>query len=379
VLRIVIDARSVSDKKSGIGNTTEALIRHLVPLADDMQFTLLKHPARTKPIVEHERVREIVHRGETKSIHTVLGRGISQRIGAADLYHSPADIVPFGLSCPYVVTLHDLMWVEAPELASAFAPVRIVNGAWYAAHFARSARGARRIIAISQATADAIQRVYPQHSEKVRVVHHGIEPERYSRERAGPRSVLDEVLPSGAEFSLIVGQGSPYKNQPMMIRAFVEAMGSRSDHKLVLVRRFSRVDREMQELLRRPDVARVVVPISQVTDEILFALYRHARMLLFVSRYEGFGLPALEAMAFGLPVLASTSPAVLEVTGNAALHADPENLHDIADKIRRLDHDEPLRQKLIVAGTARVHDFTWERAARKTLDVYREAAAGPTG
>jgi glycosyltransferase involved in cell wall biosynthesis len=210
-------------------------------------------------------------------------------------------------------------------------------------------------------------------------VHHGIEPERYSREQGGPRDLLDEILPSGAQFSLIVGQGSPYKNQPTMIRAFVEAMGSRTDHKLVLVRRFSRVDREMQQLLARPEVARVVVPVSHVTDQILFALYRHARMLLFVSRYEGFGLPALEAMAFGLPVLGSTSPAVLEVTGDAALHADPENQRDIADKIRRLDQDEPLRQRLIEAGTARVHEFTWERAARQTLDVYREAAVRPTG
>jgi glycosyltransferase involved in cell wall biosynthesis len=379
VPRIVIDARSVSDKKSGIGNTTEALIRHLVPLAEDMDFTLLRHPSAKRPLIEHPRVRELVHRGETKSVHTVLGRGLARRLGACDLYHSPADIVPIGLSCPYVVTLHDLMWVEAPELASAFLPVRVVNGLWYRANFARSARGAERIIAISRATADAIQRVYPRQATKVRVVHHGIEPERYSRDKAGPRSLLDEILPSGARFSLVVGQGSPYKNQPAMIRAFAQAMGNRTDHKLVLVRRFSRVDREMKELLRRPDVARVVVPVSHVTDEILFALYRHARMLLFVSRYEGFGLPALEAMAFGLPVLGSTSPAVLEVTGDAALHADPESERDIVDKIRRLDEDEPLRQRLIAAGTARVREFTWERAARQTLDVYREVLAGRTG
>lgn len=379
MLRIVIDARSVTDKKSGIGNTTEALIRHMLPLADDMEFTLLRHPSATRPIVEHPRAREIVYRGETKSIHTVLGRGLARRLGAADLYHSPADIVPFGLTCPYVVTLHDLMWVEAPELASAFLPVRLVNGLWYRGNFARSARGARRIIAISQATADAIGRVYPRQAAKVRVVHHGIEPERYSRERAGPRSLLDEIVPSGARFSLVVGQGSPYKNQPAMIRAFAQAMGSRTDHKLVLVRRFSRVDREMRELLRRPDIARVVVPVSHVTDEVLFALYRHARMLLFVSRYEGFGLPALEAMAFGLPVLASTSPAVLEVTGDAALHADPDSERDIVDKIRRLDEDEPLRQRLIFAGSARVREFTWQRAAQQTLDVYREAVAGRTG
>ncbi len=380
VLRIAIDARSVSEKKSGIGNTTEALIRHLAPLAEDIELTLLRHPSAIEPLVDQKNVREIVIRGETKSVHTVLGRGIARRIGEQDLYHSPADIVPFGLTCPYVVTLHDLMWVEAPRLASAFVPVRIANGAWYAAHFWRAARGSRRIIAISQATADAIARVYPRYAHKVRVVRHGIELERYSADRGGPRSLLDPILPRDLRFSLIVGQGSPYKNQPAMVRAFVQAMGSRTDHKLVLVRRFSRVDREMRDLLRRPEVARLVIPVPHVTDEILFTLYRHARMLLFASLYEGFGLPALEAMAFGLPVVASTAPAVLEVTADGALHADPKDEDDLRDKIQKLDDDDELRQRLIEAGRARARELTWQRAARETLDVYREAlSTGATG
>ena len=377
-LRIAVDARTVTDKKSGIGNTLDALIRHVVPLADDIRWLLLRHPDAKLPIIEHERVSEVAFRGETKSPYT-LALGLAHRFGDFDLYHSPADVVPLRLGCPFVVTIHDLMWLEAPELASAFLPVRMANGIWYRATMGYSMRNAQRIIAISHATGDAIARVLPREAHKLRVIHHGLEPERYHPERAGPRSLLDPYLPRGVRYSLIVGQGSPYKNHPAMVRAFVEAMGTRDDHKLVLVRRFSRVDREMERLLARSDVARVVVTIPHVSDQILHALYRHARMLLFASLYEGFGLPALEAMAFGLPVLGSTAPAVLEVTGAAALHADPRSHRDLVDKIKQLDGDEALRNALIAAGQRRVGDFSWDRAARETLAVYREAIEAARG
>ncbi len=375
MLRVVIDARTLSGRKSGIGNTLEALLRQMVPMAEGFRFLLLRHPDAKGPLIEHERAEELVFPGETKSPSTVFALGLGHRFAEWDLFHSPADIVPLGLGCPWVVTVHDLMWIEAPELASAFLPVRLVNGLWYRANFGRAIRGARRVIAISEATARAIGRVYPTEADKVRVVHHGFDPSRHDRSRGGPRDGLDAWLPPGVRYSLIVGQGSPYKNHPRMIRAFVAAMGTRSDHKLVLVRRFSRVDPEMTELLSRPEVQRLVVTIPHVTDEVLFTLYAHAQMLLFASLYEGFGLPAVEAMGFGLPVLASTAEAVREVTGDAALHADPYSHDDLVAKIRSLDSDAALRARLVEAGLRRAREFSWERAARATLDVYREAVS----
>lgn len=348
----------------------------MVPMADGFRFLLLRHPDAPRPLSVDDRVTERVFPGETKSPMTVFGLGFAHRFAEWDLFHSPADIVPRGLGCPWVVTIHDLMWIEAPRLASAFAPVRLANGLWYRANFGHAIRGARRVIAISEATARAIGRVYPAQSDKVRVIHHGFEASRYDRSRAGPRESLNAWLPPGVRYSLIVGQGSPYKNHPRMIRAFAAAMGGRTDHKLVLVRRFSRVDPEMAEVLSQPEVQRLVVTIPHVTDEILFALYAHAHMLLFASLYEGFGLPAVEAMGFGLAVLASTAEAVREVTGDAALHADPYDHADLVAKIRMLDSDLELRARLVAAGLRRAREFSWERAARATLDVYREAAAG---
>lgn len=371
--RIVIDARSVSGRKSGIGNYTEALIRHLVPLAPDFEFVILRHPQAQQPIVSSPRLREIAFTGETKSVHTLLMGRAHQGFEHCDLYHSPGDLIPLGLRCPWVVTVHDLMWIEAPKLASSFLPVRIANGLWYRFNYGHSVRGARAVIAISQTTADAISRVYPQHAFKTHVVHHGLDRQRYDAASAGPRSLLDSLVPPDCRYSLIVGQGSPYKNHIRMIEAFLEATRDDPSHRLVLVRRFSRVDIAMNRLLADARVKRKVVVLRHIPDETLLALYRHARMLLFVSLYEGFGLPALEAMAMGTAVLGSTFPAVREVTADAALLANPTDHNDIVGKIQLLDRDEALRAELIGRGKKRAAEFTWERCAAKTLEVYREA------
>jgi glycosyltransferase involved in cell wall biosynthesis len=374
VLRIVIDARSVVARRSGIGNYVESLIRHLVPMATDVQFLLLRHPSASAPIVVDDRVTELAFPGETKSVATVFRLGRTHDFADFDLYHSPADLVPLGLRCPFVVTIHDLMWLEAPRLASAFMPVRVANALWYRHNIARSIGRANAVISISHATAAAIERVFPDHFHKVSVVHHGMDTARYDASRAGPRSELERFIPGVKRYALIVGQGSPYKNHVGMVRAFVEATADEPDHKLVLVRRFSRIDREMSRLLQRADVAAKIVTVPFVPDDALLTLYRHATMLLFASHYEGFGLPALEAMAVGTPVLGSTAAAVQEITGDAALHADPANHADLVEKIRALTEDA-VRTRLAARGEQRVRAFSWHVCAERTLAVYRRAAA----
>lgn len=373
MLKVVVDARSVVAKRSGIGNYVEALLRHMVPLATDIEWLLLRHPGARAPIVDHPRVRELHFSGETKSMATVFALGARHSFAGYDLYHSPADLVPLGLACPYVVTIHDLMWIEAPQLASAFLPVRLANGLWYSTNLKRAVRGARALVAISQATVAAMARVFPGSEQKTTVIHHGLEPARFAREHAKDRAFLDAIVPPECSYSLIVGQGSPYKNHDGMLRAFVAATADRPDQKLVLVRRFARVDREMQQLLARPEVAAKVIRLEHVSDDVLLALYRHAQVLLFVSHYEGFGLPALEAMALGVPVLTSTAEAIVEVTGDAALHVHSRDHAAIVAAIRKLLADHELRAELSRRGPERARAFTWDRCARATLDVYRTA------
>ena len=131
---------------------------------------------------------------------------------------------------------------------------------------------------------------------------------------------------------------------------------------------------EIHRLLARPEVRDKVIVLPFVSDDVLLALYRHARILLCASHYEGFGMPSLEAMSLGTVVLGSTAVAVREITANAALHADPTNVADMARKIRQLDEDESLRTKLREAGSLRAREFSWDHCAQATLELYRAAA-----
>ena len=374
-MNVVIDARSADSPRSGIGNYTAHLLQEFQAQRGDVEITAIRRKGRVSPSVG-PRFGVVEYPGDTKSAWTLgLGRARARTFQEADLFHSPADLVPLGLDCPWVVTIHDLMWVQTPELCASARGERLVNAAWYRWHFGRAIRGARRVIAISRATADAIAQEYPSERDKVRVVHHGVDLDRYSPERAGPREDLDTLVPRDVSYSLVVGQGSPYKNHVRMIRAFVEATKDRPREKLVLVRRFSRSDREMLELFQRPEVKAKVIQVSFISDELLLTLYRHANALLFVSHAEGFGMPVLEAMAIGTPVLTSRAPALLEVTGTAALHASATDHGEMVEAMRRLSTDAELREKLRAAGLERAREFSWAACARATLDVYREAAS----
>lgn len=373
--RVVVDARSVSASKSGIGNYVEALLRHMIPLAPELSWLLLRHPSAEEPWSSDRAVRELRLPGATKSVATVTQVGRALRDVRFDLYHAPAELVPLGLGRPFVSTIHDLMWLEAPRLGSAFVPVRWANGLWYRANLRRAVHGSRVLIAVSAATRAALGRHFPDAVERTVVVHHGIEHERYTCPTLP--AYPEHLVPRGVDYALVVGQGSPYKNHDGMVRAYVEAMAGRVDHRLVLVRRFTRVDPAMGRLLRRPEVRQRVLTLPFVTDAELRALYAHAQMVLAVSHYEGFGLPALEAFAMGKPVLASTADAVVEVTGRAALQVPSTDHAAIVNAIRRLAHDAALREHLARAGRERAREFSWLATARATLDVYRRALNAP--
>jgi glycosyltransferase involved in cell wall biosynthesis len=128
----------------------------------------------------------------------------------------------------------------------------------------------------------------------------------------------------------------------------------------------------MRKLRSDPDVKNKVIFLPYVGDEKLRTLYRHAQMLLFISHYEGFGIPVFEAMAMGVPAITSKAPALMEITGEAALHAESRDLSDMTEKIRLLATDNGWRDKLITAGKKHVLHFTWSRCAAEMCDVYRK-------
>jgi glycosyltransferase involved in cell wall biosynthesis len=275
----------------------------------------------------------------------------------ADLLHLPAAVGPIRGGLRTVVTIHDLHVLHAPQ---DFRP-------WFR-HYAafvipRLARRADRVIAVSHATRiDVIERLgLPE--ERVVAVPNGV-----AVGGEGPRVALD--VPR--RFVLSVGTLEPRKNLLRLFEA-VALLGERPGSRDIVLLHAGGYGWLARDVLRAARASRLsgrVRLLGYVTQEELSALYGRAELLVYPSLCEGFGLPVLEAMASGCPVVTSQRAALTEVAGDAAVFVEPESAEDIADGIRRVWEDAALSADLRSRGRARADLFSWERTARLTADVY---------
>ena len=374
-LRVVIDARKVTGEDSGVGNYTRNLVQGLRAEDPNLELVLVQNSRRRSPAIEDLSVERIRVPFPHDSPLTPLTLKYFLRGRGFDVFHSPYEIAPLGLPRPMVVTVHDINWVVDPAYNSNNWFMRRAGGFFYRNSVISAMNHATRIIAISDATRNAILELFPGHEPKIRVVHNGFDRRRiHPLDEAGAARALESIIAPTTPFVLTVGQGSPYKNHFHAVRGFLRAFRDRADYRMVLVRRFAGGDRELDRLLRTPQGKAQVIVLPYVTPEVLNALYNRARILLHPSYYEGFGLPLLEAMAAGLPIVTSTVSAMPEVVGPAALLVNPADDDAIAGALSRLDQDEGLREKLIADGRRKLSQYDWAKTARATLEIYREAA-----
>ncbi len=286
-----------------------------------------------------------------------------------DLIHAPAYTAPFWARVPVVLTIHDVSYARHPE--------------WYPyrrdwarrAFYRRSARAASHVITDSSFSAAEITAAYRIPPSRITVVPLGVDA---AFAHADARAALE--LPSGAiePYLLHVGDMHERRNLAVIVDALLSArrhFGSAAALSLVL----AGVDRGVGEALcaiaaeaGEPDA---VVVLGEVSEERLQALYRGATALVYPSLYEGFGLPVLEAMAVGTPVIASRAASIPEVLGEAGILLDPLDVEAWAAAIVKVSNDEHARERMRHAGRTRAAAFTWERTARRTLGVYHQVLA----
>jgi glycosyltransferase involved in cell wall biosynthesis len=271
------------------------------------------------------------------------------------------------------VTVHDLMQLQNPDNIAKSRFVQQTAGLFWRTRLRHAIRHATRILTVSQATRDAVFEYFPNTLEE-RVVAAPIGVDPYfcvtpsadeldlARQRVGPEP-----------FVFSVGNESPHKNHKRAIQAFVEAFPAPSPMRFVIVRRLIRHDSELEALLLAPHVGERVVLLDYTELPLLRALYRLARVFFFPSWVEGFGIPILEAMAQGTPVVTSDRNALVEVASDAAETVSPFSVHDMAAALRHVERDEARREALVTRGHARVREFTWGRCAEATLRVYEDA------
>jgi glycosyltransferase involved in cell wall biosynthesis len=273
-----------------------------------------------------------------------------------------------------IVTCHDLMLLRAEEGVTGFRGRRtsVVRFRWSVGYMRRVAH----VICVSESTRDDVIRLVGVNPDRTSVVYSGV-GERFRRLPVDRiEQVRRELGAHGSHLVLSVSTGHVYKNPLGVLRTVALLRRQGLDVKLVWCG--SPFSPEQQRISRQLDLEGAIVHCGIVSDERLVEIYNACDVLLFPSHYEGFGWPALEAMACGLPVVASMAPALIEAVGDAALTVDANDHHALANAIAVILDSADVRNQLRSAGLERASAFTWTRAADEISAVYQQVAAAAT-
>jgi glycosyltransferase involved in cell wall biosynthesis len=377
-VKIAIDIRRMTE--FGVGTYIRNVVRTLGRLDRDNKYLLIGPPPKAQEIGALPPNFHTVPL--TSAERSVRGfrefRAALTRL-ECDLVHVPNLFsIPRAMPCPYVMTVHDL--------------VEHMSRPWGKSGFWRSLRwqltrhvleGAARIFAVSNFTKTEIEKLFGISPDRIEVVYNAID-DRFLRGHASPadRELIAKRYQVTYPFLLYAGRISPHKNVVRMIEAFsalkteLERGQAYPDLKLIIIG---------DDLSGNPDLRRTVVRSAVQNDvrflgfvpiEVLRIFYDEAKVFVFPSLYEGFGLPPLEAMAHGTPVVTSNVSSLPEVVGQAAVLVNPENVFDIMRALRRVLTDAELRERMKERGYEQVAKFSWETSVRRILEVYRQVVEG---
>jgi glycosyltransferase involved in cell wall biosynthesis len=372
-VRIAIDVRKFHD--FGIGTYIRNLVHQLSRIDQETEYVLICRPQDLPRIrIPGPNFRAVVEPAKPYSISEQVRIPMTLLREHIDLFHAPHYVLPPAIHCRSVVTIHDCIHLMFPQylpgrLAHAYAKLQL----WTAAH--RS----DHILTVSEASKLDILRRFRIPADKVTVVYNAIDA-RLAREPADEE--VDRVIARYQlrdPFALYVGNIKPHKNLERLIEAFHQLRQESAFEALKLVIIGDEISK-YQGLRRAVHVHKLhkhVRFFGFVPLDTLAVLYQLASVFVFPSLYEGFGLPPLEAMYFGTPVVTSNVSSLPEVVGDAAMLVDPYSAESIADGMRRVLTDEHLRAFLRERGMARAREYSWEQSVRQIRDVYGEVMERP--
>ena len=373
-VKIAIDVRKWKD--SGIGTYVRNLVRHLARLDQETTYLLFCNEA-DEPTLRDLAANfvPVVDGAARYGVREHFSIPMKLRRLGAGLLHSPHYVRPLLCTVPTVVTIHDCIHLLFPQYLPsrmAFRYARFMMGS--------AVRRSALVFTVSEASRADILRFYPWADPgKVQVVPNAIDAELLRNPGPDEMERVRERYQLRGRFVLFAGNVKPHKNLERLIRAFARVRGQEGneDLRLVLigddVSRYGSLRRTVEEAGLRQDVRF----FGFVPHGTLAALYRMAAVFAFPSLYEGFGLPPLEAMACGTPVVTSRISSLPEVVGDGALLVDPYSEEEIAQGIARVLDDEALRHRLVERGLVRAGAFSWERSVRSIHAGYMKALGHP--
>jgi glycosyltransferase involved in cell wall biosynthesis len=383
-MRIGIDARFLTHPQLGGFKTyTENLISALAQIDTETEYILyvdrLPAPKDRIPTQKNFHMRIV------SGITPLLGLPWREQVGLprqarkdqVDVFHSPCLTAPLYLSCPQVITVHDMIWASREFFTgnnSWSIRRRLID--WYDYLVPKNAiQKATAIITVSQASKKGIVAGLGMQPDKVFVTYEAASP---VFRRIGNPKQLESIrqkydLPSS--YILALGSADPRKNIKSLIHAYgLLPEWLREKHKLAIIWTHPFLAEDVSRLIKEFGLMQNVGFLLQVSNEDLVLLYNAATLFVFPSLYEGFGLPLLEAMSCGVPVIAADNSSIPEIAGDAALYFNALDPQAMAEAMVRMLGDDELKIGLVAKGLAHTSTFSWERCARETVQVYKQAA-----
>jgi glycosyltransferase involved in cell wall biosynthesis len=370
-MRVAIDCRAVTAPKTGDRTYALNLIRGLAAVDCENQYLLYTSEPTEQTQLGRPNMEAVVLPADPAWWWTPFLFPDDLKRSSVSLGHVQY-ITPLSAPVPFITTIHDIAFRRYPGLF----PLkhRLLLNALVPLCAWRSAR----VLTGSESTRQDLLEFYRLPAEKVVVTPYAADSQYRPLERETARRQVSERFGIRTPYLLSVGVLQPRKNLPRLVEAFAR-IARRVPHRLVIVGKWGWAHESLQDAVRRAGLGERICFAGYVADADLPALYCAADIFVYPSLYEGFGLPPLEAMACGTPVVAGATSSLPEVVGDAGVLVDPRDVGKLADAISSLLTDERERMRLRERGLRQASRFSWEETARRTVEVYRQVDTGGKG
>ncbi len=374
-MRVAIDSTPLLNQRTGIGQYTYHLVRNLLDLDSAPNLVLfcvsLRKPASLQELIpEHPNLSYADYRVPARLMQTawdMIGLPyVESFTGQLDVFHATNYIAPPQKKGKLILTVHDVGFARMPE-------AHPQSSRMFSEVLPRQLQRADKVVVVSEFTRNELLEIFDVPVQKVQVIHNGISPDfRPIKEPAALGEIFRKYqIEQG--YVLFVGKLEARKNLVGIIEAYsLFKNSSKSAHKLVLAGSLGWKGEEALGKVVEYGLEKDVVHLGYVPDTDLPVLMSGAAVFLYPSLYEGFGIPTIEAMACGTPVIASNSTSLPEVVGDAGLLVDPHSPEEIAHALTDILSDAARRNRLVNKGLARAKRFSWRKMAEETLELYME-------
>ncbi len=361
---IGIDGREITNNGTGIGRYTKNLINNLLKIDEKTKYylltngeniqlgkynnlTVLSSKPMKKGIWEKHFVPEMVRKHKISLFHNTR---------SGNTFFQPLDI-------PYITTVHDIIPLKFQHEF----PEKVVER-WKNA-LSPYLEQAEHIISVSNKTAEDLIEWSGINKKKITTIYQGIDNSVKKLPKDEARQKMKNHYGLEHPYLLTIGRNQEYKNIKTLLQACsILPDQIKQEYKLVITGNGAE---KYEAIISEYNLEEFVKPLGYVPEELLQSLYCGSEVFIFPSLYEGFGLPPLEAMAFGVPVISSNMETMTEVLGDAAIYFDPRNPNDIAEKITQMLNEPLLCHKMAKKGVEHAEKYSWEKTARKTLNLYQ--------